>query len=84
VQVGPGQRHAGKGELPAHEHHEREAEEHEDEPGDQVLDADDLVVRGEDVAADEAELVMLVRMVVVRIVRGAVGRGSVSGFYTGR
>ena len=32
------------GELPAHEHHQRKAEEEEQEAGDGVLDADDLVI----------------------------------------
>ena len=47
------------GELPAHEHHQRKAEEEEQEAGDGVLDADDLVVGGEDVLAPEAELLVM-------------------------
>ena len=38
------QRDARVGELPAHEHHQRKAEEEEQEAGDGVLDTDDLVV----------------------------------------
>ena len=53
------QRHARVGELPAHEHHQRKAEEQEQEAGDGVLDADDLVVGGEDVLAPEAELLVM-------------------------
>ena len=50
------QRGARVGELPAHQHHQREAEEEEQQGGDGVLDADDLVVGGEDVLPPEAEL----------------------------
>ncbi len=49
------QRGARVGELPAHEHHQRKAEEEKQQAGDRVLDADDLVVGGEDVLAPEAE-----------------------------
>ena len=47
------------GELPAHQHHQRKAEEQEQEAGDGVLDADDLVVGREDVLAPEAELLVM-------------------------
>ena len=60
------QRGARVGELPAHQHHQREAEEQEQQAGDGVLDADDLVVGREDVLAPEAELLV---MGVVRDVR---------------
>ena len=53
------QRGARVGELPAHQHHQRKAEEQEQEAGDGVLDADDLVVGGEDVLAPEAELLVM-------------------------
>ena len=53
------QRGARVGELPAHEHHQRKAEEEEQQAGDGVLDADDLVVGGEDVLAPEAELLVM-------------------------
>ena len=53
------QRGARVGELPAHEHHQRKAEEEEQHAGDGVLDADDLVVGGEDVLAPEAELLVM-------------------------
>ena len=50
------QRRARVSELPAHQHHQRKAEEQEQEAADAVLDADDLVVGGEDVLAPEAKL----------------------------
>ena len=50
------QRGARVGEVPAHEHHQPEPEEQEQKAGDGVLDADDLVVRREDVLTPEAEL----------------------------
>ena len=53
------QRRARVGELPAHEHHQRKAEEQEQEPRDGVLDADDLVVGGKDVLAPEAQLLVM-------------------------
>ena len=53
------QRGARVGELPAHEHHQRKAEEQEQEAGDGVLDADDLVIGREDVLAPEAELLVM-------------------------
>ena len=65
------QRRARVGELPAHQHHQREAEEQEQQAGDGVLDADDLVVDGEDVLAPEAELLV---MGFVRAVRRRVRR----------
>ena len=59
-------------QLPAHHHHEREAEKQEDQPGDHVLDPDHLVIRREDVFPPPAELVVIVAItVVMRIVRGA-------------
>ena len=60
------QRRAGVGELKAHQHHQREAEEQEQQAGDRVLDPDRLVVDREDVLAPEAELR------VMRVVRGSV------------
>ncbi len=53
------QRGARVGELPAHEHHQRKAEEEEQQAGDGVLDADDLVVGGEDVLAPEPERLVM-------------------------
>ena len=65
------QRRARIGELPPHEHHQRKAEEEEQQAGDGVLDADDLVVDGEDVLTPEAERLVMgfvrdVRLVVRR------------------
>ena len=50
---------AGIGELPAHQHHQREAEEQEQQARDRVLDADYLVVDREDVLAPEAQLLVV-------------------------
>jgi energy-coupling factor transporter ATP-binding protein EcfA2 len=58
------QRRARVGELPAHQHHQAEAEKQEQQAGDAVLDADDLVVDREDVLAPEAQFF------VVGVVRG--------------
>ena len=47
--------------LPAHQHHEAEAEEQETQPGDGVLYPDDLVVNREDVFTPPAQfLVMMI------------------------
>ena len=84
--VGPGERLARKGELPAHEQHQAEAEEEERKAGAQILDADGLVVGGENVGADKAELVMLVAVIVVRgHGRGTAWRwaGAACGFGAG-
>ena len=68
------QRRARVGELPAHQHHQAEAEEQEQQAGDRVLDPDRLVVDGEDVLPPEAELL------VGSVVGGSVVRGC--GFET--
>ena len=65
--VGPGQRLAGKRELPAHEQHQTKTEVEKEEAAPQILDADGLVVGGKNVGADEAELVMLVAVVSVTV-----------------
>src|ERR1039458_600544 len=64
--VDPGERLPRKGELPAHEKHQTEAEEEEGKAAPQILDADDLVIGGENVAPPKAELVMIVGVVVMR------------------
>jgi hypothetical protein len=63
------QRHAWIGDAPAHEQHEEEAEQQENQTGDGVLDADGLVIRGEDVFPQEARLMVIVRM-VMRVIVG--------------
>src|ERR1700704_5044240 len=66
------------GELPAHQHHQIESEKQKDEAADPVLNADHLVIGGENVSAPPTELVMLViGVVVVGIVMGFDGSGSV-------
>jgi len=50
---------AGIGDLPAHTGHQEEAEKKEDERGDPVLDADHLVVAGEDVFLPEPRFVVM-------------------------
>ena len=54
------------GQLPPHEHHQGEAEQQEQQAGDGVLDADDLVVLRENVLLPEPEFVVsvIVRMLV--------------------
>jgi hypothetical protein len=71
------QRAAGEGQVPPHQHHQAEAEEEEQQAGDGVLDADHLVVDGEDVPAPEAEVVVLAVVLAGAVVcrrRVAVGR----------
>ena len=46
----------GPAELEAHQQSERAADEQEDQAGEQELNADDLVIFGEDVLAQEAQL----------------------------
>ena len=58
------------GQLPPHQHHQREAEQQEQQAGDRVLDADDLVILREDVLPPEPELFM--RVIVRMPVRVAV------------
>ena len=84
VGVGPTERLPRKGKLPAHEEHQPEAEEEEEETGPEILDADDFVVGGKDVGPPKAELVMLVRVIVMGgvAVRGGGVRGS-GGFGAG-
>ena len=48
----------------------RETEEEKDQAAKSILDADDLVVGRENVFSPEAELVVLVLIVVMWIVRG--------------
>ncbi len=67
------QRHARVSELPAHQHHQAKAEEQEQEAGDAVLDANDLVVSGENVLAPEAKFLV---MSFVRAVRRGCGDSS--------
>jgi hypothetical protein len=45
--------------LPAHQHHQGEAEEQKDQPAKPVLDPDDFVVGGENIFSPPPELVML-------------------------
>jgi hypothetical protein len=46
--------------LPAHQHHQGEAEEQKDQPAKPVLDPDDFVVGGENIFSPPPELMMLV------------------------
>ena len=64
------QRLARIGQLPAHQHHERKAEEQKDQPGDAVLDADHLVIGRENVLPPKTKLVMIVPMLVLVVVMG--------------
>ena len=56
-------------DLPAHHQHQAEAEQQENQRRQAVLDADDLVIGGEDVLAPEA------RLFVMRFVDAAVRQG---------
>jgi hypothetical protein len=50
---------AGMGDLPAHQQHEAEAEEHEEQRRDAVLHADHLVVGGKDIFPPEPRLFVM-------------------------
>src|SRR5262249_16127075 len=65
----PEDRHLGVRPAELHTHQERQqaADEEEDNRRDQELDADDLVIFGEDVLAEEAQLVVPVRMTVAHL-----------------
>ena len=64
-------RHARMRDLPAHQHHQEKSEQHEAERHETVLDADDLVVGGENILAPETRLVVFgVAVAVVRVRRG--------------
>ena len=52
---------AGMGDLPAHQKHQTKAEEHEEQRGDAVLHADDLVVGGKDVFPPKPRLFVMRR-----------------------
>ena len=56
-------------QLPAHQHHEAEAEEQENQPGDAVLDPDHLVIGRDDVFSPEWKFVVIVPVMMMRIVR---------------
>jgi len=57
-------------DLPAHEHHQAKSKLHEAERDETVLDADDLVIGGENIFAPEARFVVFVMAVIVVPVRG--------------
>ena len=68
------------GQLPPHQHHQREAEEQEEQRGDRVLDADDLVIEREHVLAPEPELVVVMPVAVrvsVRVLAARMNAGFV-------
>ncbi len=54
------QRLAWIGQLPPHQHHQGKTEEEEDQSGESVLDADHLVIGGENIFSPPPKLVMLV------------------------
>ena len=56
------------GHLKAHDHHQREAEEQEQQPGHGVLHADDLVVERKHPRAQEPEFLVPVRIRVTMTV----------------
>ena len=69
------QRLTGIGQLPAHQHHQGKAKKQKDQATNSVLNADHLVIGGEDVFSPKTELVVLmfvpcfVMMFVVRFER---------------
>ena len=67
-------------ELPAHHQHQHETEEKEDQAGETVLNADHLVVGGENVFPPRIQLVMVVVVCVIVRRVGVCGGG---GIHTG-
>jgi hypothetical protein len=70
---------AGIGQLPPHQHHQREAEHEKQKRGNRVLDADHLVIDREHVLAPERKFLvrMIVRQVMAMTVRDAAMGGHV-------
>jgi len=67
-------------DLPAHQDHQEKSEQHEAQRGQAVLDADDLVVGGKNVLAQEADvLVTAVVVVAVMVISLAERRKLVNG-----
>src|SRR4051812_6653029 len=56
-------------QLPAHEHRQQPADDHERQAQEHELNADDLVIRREQVLLDEAEFRMRVSMLVAMRMR---------------
>src|SRR5271154_6932425 len=50
--------------LPAHQNHQEKSEQHEAQRGQAVLDADDFVVGGKNVGAQEADVFVMAVVVV--------------------
>ena len=62
---------AWEGELPAHQHHQREAEQQEQHCCNGVLNADDFVVLRKNVSLQKAKFVLVVSVFSVRdVLRG--------------
>jgi hypothetical protein len=62
-----GDRMIGIGKLPAHDHHEREAEEQKAQRGQTVLNSDHLVIDGENVLSPEPKLMMAVPLIMIMV-----------------
>jgi hypothetical protein len=69
-----GDRLARIGNAPAHEQHEEKTEEQEQQATDGILNADGLVICGEDVFLDEPWFMVVMRVIVGVIV--SVGSGA--------
>ena len=61
------------GDAPAHDHHQIETEGKEQHGGDSILQADGLVIGGENVFPEPAGIVVMLAVVVVRIVVTGMG-----------
>jgi hypothetical protein len=63
-------------QLPAHHHHQAKAEEQKEQAADAVLDANHLVIGGENVPSPPSQLVVFVLVVVMGLRRCVrMGRG---------
>ena len=81
----PGKRPPGIGELPAHQHHQAETDQQEDERGQPVLQSDGLVIDGEDVLAPEGQLVTgAVSMPMIGVMALPVADALLGGCSVGR
>ena len=76
-----GDRDARMRDLPPHQNHQAESEQHEAERGQAVLDADDFVVGGENVFLPETGFVMRMFAVPVMGVGLAMRRKLLNEFF---
>ena len=55
-------------DTPAHDHHQVESESEEQHRGEAILDADGFMVGGENVFLEEAGIVMVIALIIMRVI----------------